>query len=78
MRQDSRINFKTEGVMNIYLLLGIIPYALFLTPVFYHFNMKMTDRGLRVAKKIINIQKALILMQLAFSITGILKGILKL
>jgi hypothetical protein len=63
--------------MNIYLLLGIIPYALFLTPVFFHFRNKSTYRGDRIAWKITKIQKALILIQVAFSITGILKGLLK-
>ena len=59
--------------MNIYLLLGSIPYALFLTPVFYHFNMKITDRGLRIAKKIIRVQGILLVIQFLLVLTGVLK-----
>lgn len=58
--------------MNIYLLLGIIPYAALLQPVFYHFNSKRTRKGVEIAGKILRVQGVLIVVQTILGVIGVI------
>ena len=61
--------------MNIYLLLGIIPYATLLSPVFYHFSSKGTREGKTIAGKIVKVQGVLIVVQTVLGVIGIITAL---
>jgi len=61
--------------MNIYLLLGIIPYAALLQPVFYHFNSRGTREGVAIGGKIVKVQGVLIVVQTVLGVIGIITAL---
>lgn len=61
--------------MNVYLLLGMIPYAVLLQPIFYHFSSKRTENGFSVASRILKVQGVLIAIQTGFLVMGIITAL---
>lgn len=60
-------NVKNKG-MEVVSLIAFIPWALVLLPVHQYYNWEMTDRGDRMAKRILILQVILIIIQLSCAI----------
>ena len=61
--------------MNIYFLLGMIPYVVLLQPIFYHFNSKRTENGFAVASRVLRVQGVSIVIQAGFLVMGIITAL---